>query len=200
MSTILQLDTSIFSGEGFSSVLANELVTHLVNNSQQNTLIHKDFSKHPIPHFDADYIKAISTAENERTETQKELAEFSDSLIAELKAADSIVIGLPMYNFGIPSTLKAWFDHVARAGVTFKYTEKGPQGLLTDKKAYLVTTRGGIHKDSAQDTQIPFVKTFLAFLGLTDVEVIYAEGLNLGNGQREKGLETARQKIEAVAA
>ena len=105
-----------------------------------------------------------------------------------------------MYNFGIPSTLKAWFDHVARAGTTFKYTETGPQGLLTGKKVYLVTTRGGIHKDSAQDTQIPFVKTFLAFLGLTDVEVIYAEGLNLGNGQREKGLETARKLIESVAA
>jgi FMN-dependent NADH-azoreductase len=200
MSNILQLDTSIFSDQGFSSVLANELVVQLANKSEQSLLVHKDFAKHPIPHFDANYITAISTAENERTETQKSLAAFSDQLIAELKAADNIVIGLPMYNFGIPSTLKAWFDHVARAGTTFKYTETGPQGLLTGKKVYLVTTRGGIHKDSAQDTQIPFVKTFLAFLGLTDVEVIYAEGLNLGNGQREKGLETARKLIESVAA
>ena len=93
------------------------------------------------------------------------MADFSDQLIAELQEADTIIIGLPMYNFGIPSMLKAWFDHVARSDTTFKYTSAGPVGLLESKKVYLVTTRGGIHKDQPSDTQIPFAKTFFSVLG-----------------------------------
>ena len=121
---------------------------------------------------------------------------YSDGLVAELKCADTIVIGLPMYNFGLPSTLKAYFDHVARAGVTFKYTDKGSVGLLAGKKAYVAAARGGFYAGKSSDTQSAYVRDFLAFLGITDVEFVYAEGLAVGDAQRTAALASARRRIE----
>ncbi len=110
------------------------------------------------------------------------------------------MIGVPMYNFGIPSTLKAYFDHIARAGLTFRYTENGPEGLLTGKKAYIFATRGGQYAGTALDTQSAYIRDFLAFLGITDVEFIYAEGLNMGAEIKEQALVTAQARLEALAA
>ena len=200
MQTLLRLDSSLFSNNGVSSQLSDELVEKLQQKYPELEVVQKDFAKTPIPHQDASYIQAISTSAEERTDEMKEKAAFSDGLIKEVQDADAIVIGLPMYNFGVPSMLKAWFDHIARAGTTFQYTENGPVGLLKGKKVYLVTTRGGFHKDAPTDTQIPFVKTFLNFVGLDDVEIIYAEGLNLGEDSREKGIETAKAQIDTIAA
>ena len=114
-------------------------------------------------------------------------------------AADVLVLAAPMYNFAIPSTLKAWLDHVLRAGVTFKYTETGPQGLLTGKKAYVLTARGGLYAGSTSDHQEPYLRQVLAFIGIHDVTFIHAEGLNLGGDFQEKGLNQAKARLTAIA-
>jgi len=125
---------------------------------------------------------------------------YSDTLIDELKQADVIVIGLPMYNFGVPSQLKAYFDHIARAGVTFKYTEKGPVGLLTGKKVYVFAARGGLYAGTPLDTQTSYVRDFLRFLGMTDVEFVYAEGLAISPQSKETGLAKAVAEIGRLTA
>ncbi len=200
MTTLLRLDTSLFSGQGVSTQLSDELVAKLRSADSELKVIHRNFSEQSVPHLDGEWLQALMTPTEQRDELQQQKVDYSDLLIAELQQADTVVIGLPMYNFSIPSMLKAWFDHVARAGTTFKYTETGPVGLLTDKKVYLVTTRGGVHKDQASDTQLPFVKTFLAFLGLTNVEVIYAEGLNMGDEMRNSAINAAKATINAMVA
>jgi FMN-dependent NADH-azoreductase len=127
------------------------------------------------------------------TPAQQAVLAYSNQLIDELKRADTIVIGLPMYNFSIPSTLRAWFDHVARAGVTFKYTDRGAVGLLSGKKAYVFVTRGGVY--GPQHAQSAYVRDMLAFLGITDVELVYAEGLAVSAQAKQNALAEARKSI-----
>ena len=134
----------------------------------------------------------------ERTAGQRRRTLLSDELVAELRAADVLVVGVPMYNFGIPSPLKAWFDHVARAGVTFRYTDQGPQGLLTGKRAVLLHTRGGSYAGTAADHQAPHVRQFLGFLGIEDVDEIFAEGL--ATEDAESGFARALAEAERLAA
>ena len=128
------------------------------------------------------------------------VVDYSDALIGEVKQADVVVLGLPMYNFGVPSQLKAYFDHVARAGVTFKYTEQGPVGQLTGKKAYVFATRGGVYAGTPLDTQTSYVRDFLRFIGISDVTFVYAEGLAMGAQSRESVLARASAEIEQLAA
>jgi len=128
------------------------------------------------------------------------VAAYSDRLIDELRAADVVVLGLPMYNFGVPSSLKAYFDHVARAGVTFRYTAQGPQGLLTGKKGYVLATRGGFYRGTSRDSQSSYVRDFFAFLGIDDVEFIYAEGLAVSPDKRDTALDAANSSIAQLAA
>ena len=196
MNNILRIDSSLFSEQGVSHQLANELIENLTQLAPEATIISRDLSKDDVPHLDAARISAISTAPDARTEAQQAMVAYSDQLIAEAQAADALVIGAPMYNFSVPSVLKAWFDHIARAGVTFSYTSEGPKGHLENKTAYVITTRGGQHKDQPSDTLVPYVKNMLAFVGITDVRVIYAEGLNMGGGAREQGIDSARQEIQ----
>jgi FMN-dependent NADH-azoreductase len=125
---------------------------------------------------------------------------YSDALIDELRQAEMIVLGLPMYNFGVPSQLKAYFDHIARAGVTFNYTEKGPVGQLTGKKVYVFATRGGLYAGTPMDTQTRYVRDFLGFIGMSDVEFVYAEGLAVSPQSREAGLAKAVAEIARLAA
>jgi FMN-dependent NADH-azoreductase len=124
--------------------------------------------------------------------------DYSDTLIDELKRADVVALGLPMYNFGLPSTLKAYFDHIGRAGVTFKYTEKGPVGLLTGKKVYVFAARGGLYAGTPSETQTPFIRTFLSFIGMDDIEFVYAEGLAISEASKQQGLDRARAHIDAL--
>jgi FMN-dependent NADH-azoreductase len=189
--TTLQLNSSLFGPNGQSTTLANELVA-----SRGGEVIVRDLAKDPVPHLDAARFGAFLAKPGERTPQQQAVVDYSDALIAELKAADTIVIGLPMYNFGIPSTLKAYFDHIARAGVTFKYTDKGSVGLLGGKKAFLVIARGGVYGDAHAHTT--YVRDFLAFIGIADVECIYAEGLAISPVSKETGLARARQRIRAL--
>ena len=117
------------------------------------------------------------------------------ALIDELKTADHIVLGLPMYNFGIPSQLKSWIDHVARAGITFRYTENGPQGLLDDKPVTVLAARGGLYAGTENDTVTPYIKLFFGFIGMTDVNFVYAEGLNMGDETKEKAMSEAQATL-----
>jgi FMN-dependent NADH-azoreductase len=194
MKTILHLNTSIFGGNGQSSQLANEFVAE----QAADRLIVRDLASEPVPHLDAARFGAFLSKPEGRTKEQQAVLDYSDKLIGELRQADVIVLGLPMYNFGVPSTLKAYFDHVARAGVTFRYTEKGPVGLLTGKKVYVFATRGGYYQGTPLDTQTAYVRDFFAFLGITDVEFIYAEGLAISEASKTASLAKAREQLQQL--
>jgi len=205
MTTLLQLNSSIFSAGGQSSRLADEFVAAWRESHPDSEVIVRDLARDVVPHLDAERFGAFVAKPDERSDAQRAVLDFSDALIDELQHADVIVLGLPMYNFGVPSMLKAYFDHVARAGVTFRYTEKGPVGLLTGKKAYVFAARGGLYAGTPLDTQTAYVRDFLRFIGISDVEFIYAEGLNLGAEHKATALAQAQQTIqdllpEAVAA
>jgi FMN-dependent NADH-azoreductase len=195
---ILQIKSSVFNGSGQSSRLAEEFVALLREQHPEAKLIQRDLVADPVPHLDGARAGAFFAKPEERSAEQRAVIAYSDTLIDELRRADVLVLGLPMYNFGVPSQLKAWFDHIARAGVTFKYTEKGAVGLLTGKKAYVFATRGGIYGD--HDAQTQFVRQFLGFLGITDVEFVYAEGLAISPESRNNSLAAAEARSQRLAA
>jgi FMN-dependent NADH-azoreductase len=189
--TTLQLNTSLFGPGGQSTTLSNEFVAR-----RGGKVIVRDLARDPVPHLDAARFGAFLAKPEERTPEQQAVIDYSDTLVAELREADTVVIGLPMYNFSIPSTLRAYFDHIARAGVTFKYSEKGAVGLLTGKKAYVFVTRGGVYGGDHIHTK--YVRDFLAFVGITDVEFIYAEGLAISPASKDAALAKAREVIERL--
>ena len=198
--TLLQLNSSLNSSAGFSSRLAGAFVANWRAANPGAEVIVRDLAVDAVPHLTAERFGAFLTKAEERSVEQKNVVAFSDRLIDELERSDVIVLGLPLYNFGVPSTLKAYFDHVARAGVTFKYTENGPVGLLTGKKAYVLAARGGIYAGTPTDTQTQYVRDFLGFLGITDVEFVYAEGLAIGEASREAAVAKAHEQIDALTA
>jgi len=200
MKNLLQLNSSIFSSGGQSTQLADQFVAAWRENQPDAQVTVRDLAQQPLPHLDAQRVLAFFAQPEARTLEQQTFVAESDALIDELKQAEVIVIGLPMYNFGIPSVLKAYFDQIARAGVTFRYTENGPEGLLTDKKAYVFATRGGQYAGTPLDSQTGYVRNFLGFLGITDVEFIYAEGLNMGDLNKEAALAEAQQQIAKLVA
>ena len=194
MQTILHLNTSIFGDDGQSSRLAAEFVARIPS----ARVIARDLAREPVPHLDAARFGAFLSKPESRTAEQRAVLAYSDMLIEELRQTDTIVLGLPMYNFGIPSQLKAYFDHVARAGVTFRYTEKGAVGLLTGKRAYVFAARGGLYAGTPKDTQTAYVRDFLAFVGLSDVEFVYAEGLAIGEEAKTRSLAGARRTLQSM--
>ncbi|WP_027854216.1 FMN-dependent NADH-azoreductase [Marinobacterium litorale] len=195
MAKLLYVKSSIFGDQGQSSQLAESLINDWKAQNPGGEVVERDLAGDPIPHLDAGRFNAFITDPQERTAEQHAVVEFSDALIDEIRQADSVVIGVPMYNFGVPSQMKAWIDHLARAGVTFKYTESGPVGLLEDKPVILLATRGGQYKDDGLDYQIPFVKQFLGFIGLNDTRVIFAEGLAMGDSVKDQVLSAARRSL-----
>lgn len=199
MSTLLKINASLFSGNGQSSQLTERFVAAWQASHPGTQVIERDLAASPVPHLDGARFMAFLAKPEERSAEQQAVVDFSDALIAELRAADAIVIGLPMYNFGIPSQLKAYFDHIARAGVTFRYTENGPEGLIKGKKVYVALARGGIYRDTPADSQVPYLKGVLGFLGMTDVEFIYAEGLSMGAEAADKAFAEAQAAIGALA-
>jgi FMN-dependent NADH-azoreductase len=200
MRSLLQINTSLFSSQGQSSQLANAFVQAWRLRHPEDRVIVRDLAQHPVPHLTAERFQAFSTPAAQSTPAQQAAVAESDMLITELQTADVLVLGLPMYNFGVPSTLKAWFDHIARAGVTFRYTDSGPQGLLGGKQAYVLAARGGQYQDTPLDTQSDYVRNFLGFLGIADVTFVYAEGLAMGDEQRSGALALASERIERLAA
>ena len=193
---ILQIKASVLGANSQSTRLADEFIARFPGAE----VIERDLGAAPVPHLDGARVAALITKPEERTAEQKAIVAYSDALIDELRRADVIVLGLPMYNFGVPSQLKAWFDHIARAGETFKYTDKGAVGLLSGKKAYVFAARGGVYVDTANDFQTPFVRQFLGFLGITDVDFVYAEGLALGEDSRNNSIAAAHAAARQLAA
>jgi FMN-dependent NADH-azoreductase len=201
MTTLLQINASISNGKGQSSQLAQRFVSAFKLRHPEVKILKRDVAAaDAVPHLDGERFGALIAKAEERSPAQHAVVAYSDSLIDELQQADVIVLGLPMYNFGIPSQLKSYFDHIARAGVTFKYTEAGPVGLLTGKKAFVFAARGGIYAGTPLDTQTSYVRDFLRFLGISDVDFVYAEGLNMGPQSKEAGLAKATADIERLVA
>jgi FMN-dependent NADH-azoreductase len=201
MTTLLQINASINNGNGESSRLAKQFVAAFHKRHPKATIVVRDVAAaEPVPHLTAERFGAFITKVEDRTAAQQAVVAYSDALINELKQADVIVLGLPMYNFGVPSQLKAYFDHIARIGITFEYTEKGPVGKLTGKKVYVFAARGGVYEGTPMDTQTSYVRDFLRFLGISDVEFIYAEGLNMGPQSKQAALAKAETEIARLAA
>ncbi|HTO46527.1 MAG TPA: FMN-dependent NADH-azoreductase [Burkholderiales bacterium] len=200
MKTLLQLNTSLFSDGGQSSRLAARFVADWRASNPGGIVIARDLARDPVPHLTAERFQSFLAPAGDRTPAQRAVVGYSDALIDEIRRADVIVIGLPMYNFGVPSTLKAYFDHIARVGVTFRYTEKGPQGLLTGKKVYVFATRGGSYAGTPGDTETAFVRQFLAFLGIDELEFVYAEGLAISEASKAAALSRAERTIERLFA
>lgn len=197
MSNILHITSSIRSDDSVSTALGNSLVTGLSAKSGAN-VTHRDLSENNVPFQSWDRFNAGLTAKDERTPQQEELAAIADTLIEELIAADTIVISSPIYNFGVPASIKAWADLVARAGTTFKYTESGPVGLLEGKKAYITAASGGTPLGSDIDFMSPWLTFFLGFLGIKDVELIGADGIMGADG--EEKITKAHETIADLAS
>jgi FMN-dependent NADH-azoreductase len=201
MTTLLQINASLNHDNGQSSQLANQFVAAFHKRRPDAKIVVRNVAAaDPVPHLNAERFGAFITKPEERSAAQRAVVAYSDVLIDELKEADVIVLGLPMYNFGVPSQLKAYFDHIARVGVTFKYTEKGPVGLLTGKKVYVFAARGGLYAGTPMDTQTSYVRDFLRFLGMADVEFVYAEGLAISPESKEANLAKAVAEIASLAA
>jgi len=181
MTKALILNTSVAGAASVSNRLTGEFATQLRQRDPSVEIVTRDLAADPVPHLLPETVAGIrATAE---TETERAALALSEQLLAELKAADLLVIGAPMYNFGIPSTLKTWFDYVLRAGISFRYTEKGPEGLITGKKAVVIETRGGLYSEGpavSLDSQEPHLRTMLGFMGVTDVVFVRAEKLGFG--------------------
>lgn len=198
--TLLQINTSLFSENGQSSKLAQDYVEAWRSRHPQGRVIVRDLATNPLPHLSAERFQAFLAKPEARTPEQRAIVAESDALIDELKAADQIVLGLPMYNFGIPSTLKAWIDHVARAGVTFRYTANGPEGLVADRKLTVLAARGGRYAGTPKDTQSGYVRDFFNFIGIRDIDFVYAEGMALDESTRRAALDAAHSRIDKLAA
>jgi FMN-dependent NADH-azoreductase len=197
MSNILHISASIQGDASVSRQLGTKLVAGLAAKTGAS-VTERDLSAEDLPFVSADRFAANLAPADERTPEQAELAAIADTLIAELQAADTIVISSPIYNFGVPASVKAWADLVARAGTTFKYTENGPVGLLEGKTAYITAASGGTPLGSDFDFMSPWLKFFLGFLGITDVTVIGADGI-MGQDGEDK-IAAANADVERLAA
>lgn len=196
MNTLLYVRTSLYGAQGASSQLAERFVAEWRARNPGGRVIERDLAADPVPHLTAERFQAFGTPAESRTLEQQAVVAYSDTLIDELRSADTIVLAVPMYNFGVPSTLRTYFDHVARAGVTFRYSSAGPEGLLTGRRAYVFVTRGGVYGDE-HDTQAPYLRQFLRFIGI-ESEFVFAQGLAYGEESRQKSLANAHQQIAGL--
>lgn len=196
MNKVLVLKSSILAGYSQSSQLADFYVEQAKAQGKEVTV--RDLAANPIPVLDGELVGAMRPSDTPLSPRQQEALDLSDELIAELQAHDEIVIAAPMYNFNIPTQLKNYFDLIARAGVTFRYTEAGPEGLVKGKTAVVISSRGGIHKDTPTDLLTPYVKLFLGFIGITDVEFVFAEGIAYGPEVASKATAEAKDAITQI--
>jgi len=195
MKSILYITSSIFGDQGKSSALSREFVEKLSTVNPDATIVRRHLEPDSIPYLDANSFSAFISAPESRTPEQEEVIKFSDHLIDEWRASDCVVIGLPMYNLNVPSSLKSYIDHIARVGQTFKYTENGPVGLLADRPVYVFTARGGRYQGTAFDTQTPYLKNMLGLLGIANIKFFHAEGLNMGQESADQAIAQVKQKI-----
>jgi FMN-dependent NADH-azoreductase len=194
---ILYVTSSSRGAESYSNRVAQNVLDELLARHPGAAVTVRDLAREPLPHIGDDFVAATRSPNGPQTDAQRALLAQSDALVDELLAADLIVIAAPMINFTIPTNLKAWIDFVARAGRTFRYSEKGPEGLVTGKQVIVVAARGGIYSGAgnALDFQVPYLKGALGFLGLTDVEVLEVEGTAYGPEAAEKAVVAATARL-----
>jgi FMN-dependent NADH-azoreductase len=200
MASIPVLNSSVVGEGSVSKALVDEAVHRLLEASPGAAVIRRDLGTVPVPHLTTANVAGVRG--EPATDAERAARALSDELIVELRAADTVVIGAPMYNFSIPSGLRAWFDYVLRPGVTFSYSEAGPQGLLTGKRVIVIESRGGLYSEGpaqAMDFQKPYLRTLLGFIGLADVTFIHAEKIGFGPEARQAALEGAKQALAAAA-
>jgi FMN-dependent NADH-azoreductase len=197
---ILQINASARREGANSTRVADSIVARLQAANPGAALTLRDLAVTPHPLLDEAALGALFTPADQRSAEQAARVALDDALIAEIQAHDTIVLGVPMYNFGVPVQLKSWIDAIARAGVTFRYTANGPEGLLKGKKVYVALARGGLYRDTPSDSQVPYLRSVLGFLGLTDVHFIYAEGLAMGPEAASKGFAQAEADLAAALA
>lgn len=197
---ILQINASARREGANSTRVANTIVDRLKTEHPGARVSLRDLAVTPHPVLDEAALGALFTPADQRTPAQHARVALDDALIAEIQAHDILVLGVPMYNFGVPVQLKSWIDAIARAGVTFRYTEQGPEGLLKGKQVYVALARGGLYRDTTKDAQVPYLKTILGFLGMHDVRFIYAEGLAMGPDAAEQGFARAQVELDAAFA
>lgn len=195
---ILQINSSARSQGAVSTLLANEIVAKLRESHPAGSLVVHELAHAPVSPVDESVLQALMISADARSIEQAARVAEHDARIAEVQAADVLVLGAPMYNFGITAQLKNWIDAICRAGVTFRYTAAGPEGLLAGKRAVVALSRGGMHRASPLDTQVPYLRTVLGFLGINDVQFVYAEGLGYGDDAVTKALAAAREEIAAL--
>jgi len=195
---ILQINSSARVEGANSTRLANTVTARLQAKHPGATVTVRDLAVTPHPVLDAAALGALFTPADQRNPEQAARVALDDALIAEVQAHDAIVLGVPMYNFGVPVQLKTWLDAIARAGVTFRYTANGPEGLIQGKKVYVAFARGGIYRDTPADSQTPYIQTILGFLGMTDVKYIHAEGLAMGPEAVDKAFTQAEDDLLAA--
>jgi len=201
MKKILLVLSSPRGQQSYSYQVASDIVDDLKLRHPGATLVVRDLAKEPLPHVGEAFVGGLFSPPEQRSPDQARAMARSDKLIDELFAADVVVMAVPMHNFGLPSTLKAWIDHIARAGRTFAYSEKGPQGLLKEKKAILVLARGGVYSDGPAkplDFQESYLRSILGFLGITDVQVVRVEGVAMGEDAVKRALASARAQADTV--
>lgn len=199
MAQILVIESSARQQGSVSRLLTEQFIARWQAAHPADHITVRDLAVEQVPHLDANLLGGWMTPAEQQSEAERAALALSNTLTDEVLAADVLVLAAPMYNFTIPSTLKAWLDHVLRAGVTFKYTETGPQGLLSGKRAFVLTARGGIYAGGSMDHQEPYLRQALGFIGIHDVSFIHAEGLNLGGDFQEKGLAEAKAQLAQVA-
>lgn len=199
MSHVLIIESSARQQDSVSRQLTRDFIQQWQAAHPGGQINVRDVAANPLPHLDADLLGGWMKPAEQRSMPEQEAFERSNQLTDELLAADVLVMAAPMYNFTIPSTLKAWLDHVLRAGITFKYTPTGPQGLLQGKRAIVLTARGGIHAGAGSDHQEPYLRQAMAFIGIHDVDFIHAEGLNMSGDFHEKGVNQAKARLAALA-
>jgi FMN-dependent NADH-azoreductase len=200
MATLLQINSSLNGDQGQSTQLVERFVESWRENNPEGRVLVRDLALEPLPHLDAERFRAFVADPAQRTAAEARVAALSETLIDELRQADVIALGLPMYNFSVPSTFKAWYDHIARAGITFRYTESGPEGLLGGRKLYAFIASGGQYAGTPADTITPLIRTQFGFIGIDDITFVRAEGLAMGDTQKDQALTAAHRRIERLAA
>jgi FMN-dependent NADH-azoreductase len=196
---ILHLDSSILGDASASRQLTRLAVDRLLQGDASTQVIHRDLGAQPVAHLTGEILATRGTAAEHLNDLQRREAQLDADLLRELEWADVLVIGAPIYNFTVPTGLKAWIDRVAVAGKTFRYTDKGPEGLVKGKKAILVATSGGIYTDSPVDgAYVGYLKALLGFLGITDIEVVRAEGLAISDQVRAHAMAKAKGRIREL--
>lgn len=197
MQKLLVVKSSILGDEGHSNAMAEHFLKRWTNQRPSAPVVIRDLLEKPVPHLDQKRFAALTTDAAQRTQAEQWIVDESDLLIDEIREATTVVLAVPMYNFGIPSTMKAYFDHIARAGVTFRYTSTGVEGLLGGRRVLVLASRGGLYRDTADDLQTPYLRNFLGFLGMDELHFVFAEGLAMGEDSANRSMNSAQAEIDA---